>query len=141
MLLDRFKIMWPEGQSSDLQMIMSLKGTKRTDQQALLEILGLSNMAANKEAGSGGTNSSSSTSEGASSGINHATKRMSAIFTTPVVSISSPGSNANAAINSAISTTASYTAASLSSMKNLTQDLSSQARNAVGNLKWATTNK
>jgi len=34
--------MWPDGQPSDLQQIMSLKGTKRNDQQVMLEMLGLS---------------------------------------------------------------------------------------------------
>jgi hypothetical protein len=29
----RFKIMWPDGKPADLQMLMGLKGTKRSDQQ------------------------------------------------------------------------------------------------------------
>jgi hypothetical protein len=41
MLLERFKIMWPHGQSADLQMVMTLKGTKRSEQQVLLDMLGL----------------------------------------------------------------------------------------------------
>lgn len=40
-LVERFRVMWPDGQASDLQMLMSLKGMKRQDQQNFLEGLGL----------------------------------------------------------------------------------------------------
>ena len=40
MLLERFKIMWPEGQTVDLQGVMSLKDMKRQEQQKLLELFG-----------------------------------------------------------------------------------------------------
>ena len=40
MLLERFKIMWPEGQSLDLQTIMNLKDMKRQEQQRCLEAFG-----------------------------------------------------------------------------------------------------
>lgn len=37
MLLERFKIMWPEGTPSDLQVIMTLQGIRKQDQQPYLE--------------------------------------------------------------------------------------------------------
>jgi hypothetical protein len=115
MLLERFRVMWPDGQPADLQLLMALKGTKRADQQVLLEMLGLSGKQGNKT-----TNNNASTANNSAG----------------------QGNSATAALASA---TAQYTAASaaasaaaFSSMKSLTQDLSSQARSAVGNLKWGT---
>lgn len=107
-LLERFKLMWPDGQSADLQMIMSLKGTKRDSQQQILEMLGLQ-------------------------AVKVFTK------TANIVSSSTPGAVGGNATAFAASTAASAHAASaaaFSSMKSLTQDLSSSARSAVGNLKW-----
>lgn len=106
MLLERFKIMWPDGQASDLQMLMGLKGTKRNDQQALLEMLGLS------------SNKGSKATAASSSNAN-------------------PNASGGAASSSYSAAAASSAAAFSSSMKSLTQDLSSQARSAVGNLKWS----
>ncbi|CAM9907786.1 unnamed protein product [Scytosiphon promiscuus] len=37
MLVERFQIMWPDGSSSDLQAIMTLKGMRKADQQVILE--------------------------------------------------------------------------------------------------------
>jgi len=37
MLIERFRIMWPEGRMEDLMAIMTLKGLKKSDQQALLD--------------------------------------------------------------------------------------------------------
>ena len=37
MLIERFRIMWPEGRMEDLMAIMTLKGLKKVDQQALLD--------------------------------------------------------------------------------------------------------
>ena len=104
LLLERFKIMWPDGQPSDLQLIMSLKGTKRNDQQVILEMLGLS--AAGKLFN----------------------KTASNIFTLP-------NHNASAQSATPTNTQSSYSVAA-ASMKSLTQDLSSAARN-VSNLKWS----
>ena len=42
LLLERFKIMWPEGQASDLQIVMNLKDMKKSEQQKFLESLGIS---------------------------------------------------------------------------------------------------
>jgi hypothetical protein len=39
-LVERFKIMWPDGTAADLQSLMQLKGMKKSDQQSLLEALG-----------------------------------------------------------------------------------------------------
>lgn len=41
-LLERFRVLWSDGTPSDLQLLMSLKGMKRSDQQTLLEGLGVS---------------------------------------------------------------------------------------------------
>ncbi len=116
MLLERFRVMWPDGQPADLQLLMALKGTKRADQQVLLEMLGLS--------GKQNSKSGNASVQGAAN---------------------NSGNSATTATASLASATAQYTAASaaasvaaFSSMKSLTQDLSSQARSAVGNLKWGT---
>lgn len=52
MLIERFKIMWPDGSSQDLQSIMALKDMKRQDQQRVLEAFGLSNPSNNQAAAS-----------------------------------------------------------------------------------------
>ena len=41
LLVERFREMWPDGQASDLQMLMSLKGMRKTDQQTFIETLGI----------------------------------------------------------------------------------------------------
>lgn len=40
LLVERFRVMWPEGQPSDLQTLMQLKGMKGQDQQSFLQGLG-----------------------------------------------------------------------------------------------------
>eukprot|EP00981_Chlorochromonas_danica_P000477 scaffold98_cov248-Ochromonas_danica.AAC.18 len=127
-LVERFRMLWPDGQPSDLQTLLSLKGTKRHDQQVILEMLGMStggSKGVNKGVANGGVNhGNSSVGNGNSSGMSAA---------------ASMTATATNAAQSFAATTASYTAASaaaFSSMKSLTQDLSSTARNAVGNLKW-----
>ncbi len=40
-LLERFRVLWPEGQAADLQMIMSIKGTQKKYQQNVMESLSL----------------------------------------------------------------------------------------------------
>lgn len=128
MLLDRFKIMWPDGQPTDLQMIMSLKGTKRPDQQAILEMLGLNA----KQQQAVQASAAAKTNAGAPQ-VNISNMLGGASATQTAASI-------NTAASSLAAQTAATSAAAFSSMKTLTQDLSSTARNAVGNLKW-TTNK
>jgi hypothetical protein len=127
MLLERFRIMWPDGQPADLQLLMSLKGTKRNDQQVILEMLGLS--AAGKM-------------------LN---KTAHTIFTAGATAAGTVGgpspvpgpdgnqvSGATGAYSAASAAAANAAAQAASSMKNLTLDISSSARNAVGNLKWST---
>jgi len=46
MLLERFRLMWPDGKAGDLQAVMQLKGMTRQHQVALLEAFGLSAAAA-----------------------------------------------------------------------------------------------
>ncbi|RYH31879.1 hypothetical protein EON65_01685 [archaeon] len=122
MLVERFRMLWPDGTPSDLQMLMSLKGTKRNDQQVILEMLGLA--AASKILNK-------------TAGIFHGnTQAGAAQPNTPTSSTSASSAAANFA-----ATSTAATAAAFSSMKSLTQDLSSQARNAVGNLKWGAGNK
>jgi hypothetical protein len=129
MLLDRFKIMWPDGSATDLQMIMNLKGTKRPDQQAILEMLGLSK-----------NNSSTNGNNAANGNNNHNQHKISSMLTGAGTAASSSISQGTTSLNSAASNlaaqTAATSAAAFTSMKNLTQDLSSATRNAVGNLKW-----
>jgi len=105
MLLERFRIMWPDGQPADLQLLMSLKGTKRNDQQVILEMLGLSaaSKMLNKTASVFGSSSSN---------------------TAPP-----PSAAADASTSSYSSAAASAAALATSSMKSLTLDFSSSARN------------
>ena len=61
MLLERFKIMWPDGQSLDLQTIMNLKDMKRQEQQKCLEAFGgNTGSATNNSTSSGGVAASMS---------------------------------------------------------------------------------
>eukprot|EP00599_Poterioochromonas_sp_BG-1_P000498 CAMPEP_0173136522 /NCGR_PEP_ID=MMETSP1105-20130129/2534_1 /TAXON_ID=2985 /ORGANISM="Ochromonas sp., Strain BG-1" /LENGTH=500 /DNA_ID=CAMNT_0014048721 /DNA_START=128 /DNA_END=1627 /DNA_ORIENTATION=- len=106
MLIDRFKIMWPDGQSKDLQMVMALKGTKKQDQQMILETLGLTADATNKNNGNSTANKLSNMFGGAST--------------------LSPTTTLNSAASTFAATTAATTAASaaaFSSVKSLTQDI------------------
>jgi len=40
MLIEHFRMMWPEGGTKELQIVMALKGMKRQDQINLLEMFG-----------------------------------------------------------------------------------------------------
>jgi len=123
--------MWPDGQPSDLQQIMSLKGTKRNDQQVILEMLGLSaatkllNKTATTIFTGGGLGSSSSGANSSSSSGG---------------SISGVGNAASGGANSTYNAAASAAALASSHMKTFTQDISSTARN-IGNLKWTSSTK
>ena len=138
MLLERFRIMWPDGQPADLQLLMSLKGTKRNDQQAILEMLGLS--AAGKmlnktahtifAAGSGGG--------GSGGGGGHSSINASSSSNNIAGDAGSSSSSSTSYSNAASAAAASAAALASSSMRGLTLDISSSARSAVGNLKWAT---
>lgn len=55
LLIDNFKVQWPGGTSSDLTVIMSLKGMKRTEQAMMLEKLGFDPVQAMKGATAGVT--------------------------------------------------------------------------------------
>jgi hypothetical protein len=118
--------MWPDGQPSDLQQIMSLKGTKRNDQQVILEMLGLS--AASKLLNKTATTIFTGVGSGATGG--------SASSNTS----SSTGNASATASSSTYSAAASAAALASSHMKTFTQDISSTARN-IGSLKWASTTK
>ena len=114
--------MWPDGQPSDLQQIMSLKGTKRNDQQVILEMLGLS--AASKLLNKTATTIFTGVGSGATSGGGSSTV----------------GNASATASSSTYSAAASAAALASSHMKTFTQDISSTARN-IGSLKWASTTK
>jgi hypothetical protein len=51
MLVESFKIMWPEGTSEDFQNIMSMKGLKKSEQGAFLDALGMQRKPTGKIAG------------------------------------------------------------------------------------------
>lgn len=107
MLLERFRIMWPDGQPSDLQLLMALKGTKRNDQQVILEMLGLS---------------------AASKMLN----KTASVFGASTTSTAPPSQAASAdasSTSSYSSAAASAAALASSSMKSLSLDISSSARN------------
>lgn len=136
MLLERFRIMWPDGQPSDLQLLMSLKGTKRNDQQVILEMLGLS--AAGKM-----LNKTAHTIFAAGASAGAAAAGATGVSSTATAADSSsttagPSPSPASSYSAASAAAASAAALAASSMKGLTLDLSSSARSAVGNLKWTT---
>lgn len=51
MLVERFRIMWPDGTSQDLTAVMTLKGMRRADQMVVLETLGLDTTGAGGDIG------------------------------------------------------------------------------------------
>jgi hypothetical protein len=115
-LLDRFKIMWPEGTASDLQMVMSLSGVPRAQQQLTLESFGVTNPSASSSANGAGAVPAGSGGVGMSTTV----PRLPTIPSLP----SSATASANATVNSMAN-----------SVRSLTQDLSSTARSAVGDLR------
>jgi hypothetical protein len=119
-LVDRFKIMWPEGTANDLQMIMSLSGVSRVHQQQYLESFGVSN----PSHGASGAGGISAAGGGAAGGAAHGgaagVPRLPTIPSLP----SSATASANATVNSMAN-----------SVRSLTLDLSSTARSAVGDLR------
>lgn len=104
MLLERFKIMWPDGTPAGLQAVLTLQGVKRQDQQPYLEQYGLDTgryLAAHEEGGD----------------EDHAALDSKSL---PTINVGS--SSSAAAANMA------------SSMRSVTQDLSSSTRSAIGDL-------
>eukprot|EP01038_Epipyxis_sp_PR26KG_P011126 gene11126-14933_t len=132
MLVERFRLMWPEGSPADLQMLMTLKGTKRTDQQVILEMLGLS--AAGKMLNKTATTIGVAVTTATSSNNNNSFNSGNNFSQSGLNKEQSGGGAAGYAASAAV---ASISLAS-SSMRNLTQDISLSARSAVGNLKWST---
>jgi hypothetical protein len=111
MLLERFKIMWPEGAPRDLQAVMTLQGVKKQDQLQHLEQFGL-------DTGKYGEASEGGSEEGGRGGLDSKTHPTSS---------SSSGASSGGSSSSA-------TAAMASSMRSVTQDLSSSTRSAIGDL-------
>jgi vacuolar protein sorting-associated protein 53 len=65
MLVEHFRMMWPEGGNKELQVVMSLKGMKRTEQITVLETFGGgSTSATGGGGGSGGGASSGNVGDG-----------------------------------------------------------------------------
>lgn len=131
LILERFKIMWPDGTPNDLQMIMSLAGVSRVHQQQYLESLGVSTSNLNNTASPGGisnqNNNNNSNNNGGNGGVSGvlpgiSTARLPTIPLPPLTS--SATVTANATVNSVAN-----------SVRSLTQDLSSTARSAVGDLR------
>ena len=107
MLLERFTLMWPEGTAADLQSIMSLQGLRKQEQQSYLETFGLVHSNARRT----------------SSGDKTKPPKIPAALPVPPISAPSMGGT-NLSVNSMAN-----------SMRSLTQDLSSSARNAVGDIR------
>lgn len=110
MLVERFKIMWPEGTAIDLQTIMSLQGMTRLQQQQYLEMYGLAvPTEAERERAQNG--------HGQNGAAGQYGQRVS-------------GLGGSVAANAAVTSMAS-------SMRTLTQDLSSSTRSAMSDLRRA----
>jgi hypothetical protein len=130
-LVERFRIMWPEGRLEDLGAVMTLKGMRRQDQQALMDaqaalLAPLAQMTASapNPLGSAATPSAHSASFSASSSS-------SSYYLDPVAGGAAVAGSAVASASLAVA----------SSVRNLTVDLSTSALtglSAVGNLKWGT---
>lgn len=118
-LLDRFKIMWPEGTANDLQMIMSLGGVSRIHQQQYLEAFGVTNPGSHGAGNNAAPSGSQPSAHGSIPGIG-GVPRLPTIPSLP----SSATASANATVNSMAN-----------SVRSLTLDLSSTARSAVGDLR------
>jgi hypothetical protein len=58
LLVDNFKVQWPDGAAEDLTLVLSLKGFKRTEQVSMLEKFGMDPSAALKGATAGVTSAS-----------------------------------------------------------------------------------
>jgi hypothetical protein len=114
MLLERFKIMWPEGGASDLVAVLGLQGVRRGEArgQQIMEQFGLDTgrylEGAREDGGEGGTGGSIATGIGGIGGEGLDSKSHPS-------SSSSSSSMAN-------------------SMRSATQDFSSSTRNALGDL-------
>lgn len=106
MLVERFRIMWPEGRMEDLLAVMTLKGMRKQDQQALLD--GQSTLVASLKSPIGGAGGGTSNIQSAS-----------------MLSASSLFSLDTSQINTAAA-----------SVGRLTQDISVSAMTSLGNLKW-----
>ena len=121
LILERFKIMWPDGTPNDLQMIMSLAGVSRIHQQQYLESLGVSTLSLNSStSASPGVASNNSSGGGVLPGITGA--RLPTIPLPPLTT------SATVTANATVSSVAN-------SVRSLTQDISSTARSAVGDLR------
>jgi hypothetical protein len=124
LLLERFKLMWPEGTGADLLMLMTLKGTKRPDQQVLLDMLGLS--AASKLINKTAQNISNSVSAAGGPGGGTSSGAMGGA-----------GAGLSQATSAAQSAASAAAMASTSMMKSLTQDFSKTGSALASmNMKW-----
>lgn len=108
MLLERFKIMWPEGGAADLQAVMTLQGIRKLEQQQYLEQFGRET--GKYEEMNGGEDES---------GLD--------LKSHPPTAGVSGSSSATAAASAAV-------ASSMRSVSSVTQDLSSSTRSALGDL-------
>jgi hypothetical protein len=113
LLLERYKIMVPEGRMDELLSIMNLKGMKRPEMQAVLD-------RASAHFGSSFTNSSSN---------------KGATYTQATAGSSSSGLSIPIVAGAALPTGAAISSATVA-MRNLTSNISSSAQSAVGSLKW-----
>ena len=119
-LLERCRIMMPEGKVEDIVSVMSLKGMKRTEMQPIIDkaIAQLGNIS--------------------SSGKQLPTAAGTRVSNPPAASTTNVGSNSSSSNSSSssvplVSGAAMASMAMASSMRNLTNDISSSARSA---LKW-----
>jgi len=103
MLVERFRIMWPEGQAADLVSIMTLKGIKKQEQQNMLDACGF-------EGDSSARGAAQSSQPSFSGGF-------------PSVGISLGG------ISTGVTSSA---AAASSSMRNLTQEITAATKKFTG---------
>jgi hypothetical protein len=115
MIVERFQIMWPEGTLTDLQLIMSLAGVSKVQQQQYLEAYGLAT----------GTSTTQASGGGSTGGVLPGVSRLPIPIPLP------PLSSASATVNTANATVNSVA----NSVRSLTQDISSTARSAVGDLR------
>ncbi|CAK9253073.1 unnamed protein product [Sphagnum jensenii] len=133
-LIERFLIMWTDGKMEDLYAVMTLKGIKKQDQQVLIEAQSkqlAQLMSSGGVAASGGIGISNSASN-----INSSPQQFSASILSTQNYLLDPVAGGAVVAGSAV---ASASMAMASSVRSITQDISTSALTgltAVGNMKW-----
>jgi hypothetical protein len=136
MIIERFRIMWPEGRLDDLTSVMTLKGLKKAEQQTLLDSqAGVLAALSAKPAPAASSSNSSSGGGGnipAQSQVSPSHSASGAPGSSTTAAAASSYFSLDAATQLSVTSSASAVASSVSSLtQNLTTNMTS-----LGNIKW-----